>query len=274
MKHWASTLLLLAAIVLCGCGGGQRTSSSTQNPPPPPPQVPSIAGNWQFNTTPTVAGATAIAIAGGISQSSNSVSGVMHVDGSSCFDAMTTVAVTGTLTGSNISMTSAPVSEQVITLTGTFTDNYDFTGTYSIGGGCADGEQGNLTGSNVSIDTTGGISLSGAFTNSGGNTFNAAFKTAQNNGANSDGSFGVNGTVTFQTSCFTSGTITPGNLSSGSFILGTSVTLVIDTGNGTVTFLGTDNVNEGVATGTFTVAGGPREQSGPALVTFSNPWDY
>jgi len=275
MKHWASTFLLLSALVLlCGCGR-QRTSGSTSVPPSgPPPAALNITGNWQFNATPPGADTPAIAVAGSLFQSDSSVTGAVHIDSSDCFDPQTTVAMTGTLTNGKVSLTSTAVDGQVITLTGAFTDNYDFTGTYSIGGGCADREQGNVTGSNVSFDTTGGISLSGAFTNSGGNTFNAAFNAAQSNSANSDGSFGISGTVTFQTSCFSSGTITPGNLSSGSFILGTSVTLVMDTGNGTVTFLGTQNLAEGVATGTFTVAGGTCEQNGTAVLTFSTPWDY
>jgi hypothetical protein len=187
---------------------------------------------------------------------------------------MTTVSLAGTLTGGNITLTSKPVNGEVLTLTGGFTNNYAFTGTYSISSGCGDGEQMNVTGTNVSINTDSGISLSGAFTNSGGNTFNAAFNANQNSLANADGSSGISGSVTFQTSCFSSGTITAGNLSSGSYILGTSVTLVMDTGNGTVTFVGTDNVDEGVATGTFTVAGGTCEQSGTAVLTFSSPWDY
>jgi hypothetical protein len=43
----------------------------------------------------------------------------VHVDGSNCFDPLITVGLTGTLTDSNISLTSASVNRQVITLAGT-----------------------------------------------------------------------------------------------------------------------------------------------------------
>jgi hypothetical protein len=45
---------------------------------------------------------------------------------------------------------------------------------------------------------------------SGGETFDVAGNMAQDSSASSDGSFGITGTVAFRTSCFSSGTITPG----------------------------------------------------------------
>jgi len=270
MKHRVIALCpLLVLVLLCGCGGGYRTSGSTSGPPSgPPPPTPSIAGNWQFTTT-TVAGAPSIAIAGSISQSGNSVSGAVHVDGSNCFDAMTTVGLTGAVTnGKNISLTSAPVAGQVITFTGTFTNT--FTGKYSIDGGCADGEAGNVTGSNVPYMED---NLNGTFTNPGGNTFDATGSITQG-GANSDGSFGISGTAAFQTACFPSGTVTSGELSGGSYILGTAVALVIDTGNGTLNFLGTEDASGGSISGSYTVTGGTCDQTGTAVLVLSNPWDY
>src|SRR6266436_8628610 len=73
---------------------------------------------------------------------------------------------------------------------------------------------------------------------SGGETFDVAGNMAQDSSASSDGSFGITGTVAFRTSCFSSGTITPGTFPSGSFIMGRSVALKIETGNGTLAFLG------------------------------------
>jgi hypothetical protein len=271
MKLWASTLWLLAALVLCGCGRQQTTSGSTPgSPPPPPPQVLNVTGNWQFNSSPTVAGTPAIAVAGGLNQSDNSISGAVHVDGSKCFDPPTTVNLTGAVANnSNITLTSAPVAGQVITFTGTSSD-YTFNGTYSISGGCADGEQGKVAGTNVPYMED---NLSGTFTNSGGNTFDATGSITQG-GANSDGSFGISGTAAFQTSCFPSGTVISGELSGGSYILGTAVALVIDTGNGTLAFLGTEDAAGDSISGSYTVTGGTCDQTGTAVLALSNPWDY
>ena len=289
--------LLSALVLLCGCGGEQGTSGSTSGSPPgstsvSPSSPPSgaqaqglnIAGNWQFTTTPTVAGTPAITIAGSISQSGSSLSGAVHIDGSNCFDFPTTVGLTGTVTGGDISLTSTPVRGQVMTFSGAITNN-TFTGTYSINGGCADGEQGNLAGIIVPSITYGSVTsqLSGTFTTSGGETFDVVADVTQSSSASSEGSFGITGTVTFRTSCFSSGTIKSGTFPSGSYIVGASVALEIETGNGTVTFLGTaDAVNlvnlasgaGGQFSGTYTVSGGTCDQTGTAVLVVPGKWDY
>jgi hypothetical protein len=58
-----------------------------------------IAGNWQFGMTPTGPG-EALGIAGNINQSGSALSGAVHVDSflKNCFDHLTTVGLTGTLT--------------------------------------------------------------------------------------------------------------------------------------------------------------------------------
>src|SRR2546426_12276328 len=114
MKHLSSTSWLLSAVVLlCGCGGGIKTSGPPSNPPSDPPaQGQNISGNWQFSTTST-AGMSPATIAGSIAQSGVSLTGAGHVDGSNCFDHLTTIGLTGTLTGSDNSLTSTPVNGQI-----------------------------------------------------------------------------------------------------------------------------------------------------------------
>jgi len=88
----------------------------------------------------------------------SSVSGAVHINGSNCFDPLNTISLTGTLTGSDLSLTSTAVDGQVTTLTGSISDNTQtathlpgqFTGTYAIDGGCAGGDKGNVTGVKVS----------------------------------------------------------------------------------------------------------------------------
>ena len=165
MKHLSSTSWLLSVLILLsGCGGGERTSgpapaSSPLLPSDPPSHVLDIAGNWQFSTT-SVAGMAPATISGGIAQSGSSVSGAAHLDGSKCFDRLTTIGLTGTLTGSNITLTSTTVDGQVTTLTGSVSDYLStgltatFAGTYTIDGGCANGDHGNVTGIKVPLSLT------------------------------------------------------------------------------------------------------------------------
>jgi hypothetical protein len=51
-----------------------------------------------------------------------------HVDGSSCYDQLVTVGLTGSLAGSNVTLASTAVDGQIATFTGRVTDT-TFTGT-------------------------------------------------------------------------------------------------------------------------------------------------
>jgi hypothetical protein len=278
MKNWASTLWLLSALVLlCGCGGGVSTSGPSSGLSSDPPSGPSsgsspqglnVAGNWQFTTS--TAGIPPATIAGSIAQSGGLVSGVVHVEGWNCFNSLTPIGLTGALTDSNLSLTSAPVSGQVVTLDGTVA-NYALTGTYTVKGGCADGDTGSVTG--INIPTMANI-LNGTFTASGGQAFDVSASVAQSSTASPEGSFGITGTATFDGPCFSSGTVTSGAFPSGSFIMGTSVALEIETDNGTVTFPGMLNNDRTQISGDYTVSGGTCDQTGTALLIPSSPWDY
>jgi hypothetical protein len=209
-------------------------------------------------------------MAGSIHRSGNSVTGAVHVGGSNCFDQLTTVGLTGSLTDSNISLTSGSISGQVIKLNGSI-DRDAFTGNYTIDGGCAAGDQGNVTGVNIPYI---GNTLGGTFTPSGGQTFDISGDLAQNASASSDGSFGLTGTVTFKGSCLDSGAIASGVFPSGSYIMGTSVALEVQTGNGTLTFVGTLNSDRSEIKGNYIVSGGACDDAGTSVLVVSSPWDY
>jgi hypothetical protein len=182
---------------------------------------------------------------------------------------MSTVSLAGTLSGSNILLTSSPVSGQVVTFTGSISDT-SFTGTYTISGGCADGDQGSITGSKVaSISGT----LNGTFTPAVGEGFQAVVQVSQNN-ATTAGTFGLTGTVAFSSSCLSSGTIKSGTFPAGSFVLGTSVALEIGTDNGTIVFEGTIDQVSGEITGEYKVFGGTCDSTGTAVLAASDPWGY
>lgn len=278
MKQVSGTAFLLSILVLlcgCGAGGGERTSgalSGTPNSQPNPP-VPALntANNWQFSATSTE-GFPSIAIAGSLDQSSPPVSGVVHVDGSTCFDKLTAVNLTGTMNGSSLSLTSAPVAGQVMTLTGSIAEDSltkaaKFTGTYSIHGGCADGDQGNMTGAEIAAMKG---NWAGDLTADAGNTNRVALALTQGNAA-SEGNFVLTGTASFESgTCFKQGTIASGTFPSGSYVMGTAVSLKIETDNGVVNFLGTAEA-DGLVRGNYTVVGGTCEPTGTGYLS---PWEY
>ncbi len=273
MKHLKTVFALSAAVLLSGCAG--KPGPSSAQPGSSPTQSPgtslTVTDNWQFSAASTVPGELPLTFAGSITQTGVSgVSGALHVGGSNCFNQMTTMGLTGTETASSVSLTSAAVNGQVVTLGGTFTGT-GFTGTYSVAGGCDGGDQGTVTG--VKVDDTDADSWDAAFTSSAQTTFSAQGSFAQSPTANSDGSFGITGTATFDTPCFSAATISPGSLSSGNFILGTLVSLQIQTNNGTITFVGTESSGEGIY-GTYTVVGGTCAQTGTAYVALTGQWDY
>jgi hypothetical protein len=280
MKHLAKILWLVPALVLLyGCGGertpGSTPGSTSANSGPssdPPPQGLNIAGNWQFSTRST-AGTPPWTIAGSISQSGSKVGSVLHVDGSSCFEQPTAIRLTGTLAGGNISLTSTPVRGQVITLAGTITKKdgfpYQLTGTYTIDGGCASGEQGSVTGDSVGAFNG---SWYGNLTTAGGADIHWGTDQLGQVGPSSEGSFGLTGNFNFDGACFNSGKLTPGTYPAPSYILGTSVALKIPTDNGTIAFVGTAGPDEGgLIRGTYTVTGGSCESTGTGYLS---PWEY
>jgi len=280
MKHLATVFALSAAVLLSGCMGVQKpaetTSASTLPTTPAEGPTPMIAGNWQFSATSTVPGASPVSIAGNISQDGTVVGGALHVIGSNCVDQMTTMSVTGTVNVDTASLTATGTDGQALTFSGTFIGNVPgstFTGTYSIKGGCATGDQGKLTGIAFYYIPN---DLSGTFTNSAQKTFHVSGDIYQAGTASPNGSYsiGANDPSTFDTPCFSSGTIRQGSFPSASFILGSSVAIEFDTSNGILTVLGTWNPDTDQITGNYTISGGTCEDNGTVVLTLGSPWDY
>ena len=269
--------LLSVLVLLCACGGGPGTpalssSPPTVPPPDPPPQDQNISGGWQLSTVST-AGMPALTIAGSINQSGSSVTGAVHLTGGNCFDEQDVIALTGTLTDGNVSLTYAPVGEQVITFVGSITFKAYFpdalTGTYSITGGCANGDQGNVTG--YSVGAFNGSWYGNLTTAAGANIHWGTNQLGQVN-PSSEGSFGLTGAFTFDDACFSSGKLTPGTYPTPSFHLGTSVVLNIPTDNGTIAFAGVAGPDQGgLLVGTYTVTGGSCASTGAGYLS---PWEY
>jgi len=261
----ASSLGLILALIFCGCGAG-RTGEATSSVPQP--LFFDTTGNWQFTTTSTT-GSKALSIAGSIGQSVTEISGAVHVSGSNCFDQLATIDLTGMLTGNRISLISKSVNGQVIEFVGNISDTA-FSGTFTIDGGCAGGDQGNVSGAKIPSITS---QLNGTLTTSGNEAITVTALVTQLR-ASADGSYGITGTATFGPSCFKSGTISSATFPAGSFILGTSVTLAIETDNGTILFHGTANQVTGEIDGDYVVSNGTCSQTGTAAFIAAGQWDY
>ncbi len=277
MKYFALTFWLTMLMLLSGCAGGKQELSGTGvvapiPSPSVPPLVPNpqdISGNWQFDTR-SISGNPAMPIAGALTQSGDSITAVVHIDGSNCFDHLASVGLTGSLTDGNLALTSAPVNGQVITFAGNITIKMNspdtLTGTYVINGGCASGDNGNLTGETIHSVTG---NWAGDLTSTTGEVNRIAVELRQG-AVGSDGSYGLTGTVYFESGvCFQSGKITPETFPSGSYVLGNAANFEIETDNGVIVFLGRAE-GDGLIRGNFTVSGGTCESAGTGYLS---PWE-
>jgi hypothetical protein len=198
MRYLVLPSLLSASVFLSGCGDkvpklNSTLPSTTQQSTEPP--APRVLGDWEFNTTSNVVGNLALRFAGSIdsqtdpSKGTTDFKGTLHIDGSNCFDRSTTVGFTGTATADDGSVTITASGGQMVTFTGSFS-NVGFTATYSINGGCANGNQGKVNGSSI-FDIN--DDWEGVFTSSAHNPFNVVVDIAQNGSSTSEGVFGLTG---------------------------------------------------------------------------------
>ena len=184
-----SLLAGVLALVLTGCGASNNLALTQ--------------GNWSM--TATTSGTPTFYIGGNLTQSGTNLVGTMYVANSLCYSPSQTVSFTGTVKGKNVTLTSASVGGQVISIIATGTAG-SLTGTYSIAGGTTcNGDSGTLTASPVpSISAT----WSGPIVSQGGqSTLALAFTQATT--ASSDGTFALTGTGSYTNStCFSTATIT------------------------------------------------------------------
>lgn len=203
-------MVLICAALLCGfqagCGG---SSSSTP--------VNLQSGNWSVAASSAVTLAGSFVIGGSLTQTGNTISGVVHIPASKCFNGNQDVAVTGSVTGQKITLSYAATPDQTINVDATAGSATTISGTYSVAGtGCAAGDHGTINGTLVPPVT--GTWL-GAYTSSvtPGTAINVTATLTQSPTADAHGFFSVTGTVTATgTPCFTSGTISASLISGGS----------------------------------------------------------
>lgn len=217
--------------ILGGVGGGGGTN----------PTYHSLTGNWVLQITPTAGGSQFTQLAGFINEATSASGGKYSTTAafqdqpsSSCYTGADFIPLYGNVTGTaTLFLYSFDVEGQFVTInaTGDATLTH-MTGTYSIGGGCADGASGTLTGTRYAVLKG---TYSGALTGNSGES--VQLTVAQNTAGTGRGNFFVSGSAVFQGfSCFTSGTMAA---SAGS-IVGNAVQLAFTANDGsTVTFSGT-----------------------------------
>jgi len=192
------SLLVGCLALLSGCG-----SNSASN-------LALTQGNWSVTAVPSAGAAGTFYIGGNLTQTGNSLAGTLYVVNSGCFDPSTMVAFTGTVNGSNVTLTSPSVQSQVITIaakgtaSGTTATSSTMTGTYTVTGGCDDGDSGSINATTVpSINGTWNGPL--PFSQGGANVTLALTLTqaaTASTGSGVAGTFAIMGTGVFaQSSC-------------------------------------------------------------------------
>jgi hypothetical protein len=211
-----------------------------------------------------------IYIGGNITQTGSNIAGTMYIvdNISNCLTANNGIPFTGTVKGTQVTITSPSLNGAVITVlaSGTTTSTTtSLTGTYSVAGGCADGDTGTVTANVVAPITgtwAGSLSNCAAGTN-GCSTATISVDMTQASTASSDGTFAITGNVTYTNSaCSVSGTITSGSIAgqfvvldastvdqstnTGSFVYGLSF---VDSPTTPANMSGTYNVTDGDCSG-------------------------
>lgn len=235
-------LVLVLLSILAGCGGGNGTTPPT---PAQPQSLTITSGNWDF----TITGQTGTGFAGGnFTQTGNSLSGTFHEVNGACVDVLTDIPVSGTVSGQNITFTANAGGNVTGQLSGSATS---LTGSFQSAG-CAGvpSDSGALAG--VSVPPLTGT-WSGTFQSSiDGSTTTASVSVTQTS-ADAHGVFGVTGSATENSVCFTTSTL----VSSG--IAGRIVNMTFSNNDGsTVTFNGllTSPATAKQIQGTYKVSGG------------------
>jgi len=218
--------VLLVSLLMCGCGGGSSSSSGSYS---------SItSGNWSLTGTSTVTSGLVLSIGGSLTQSDNVVSGVLYVSSydSSCSSLSgSAIPFTGKFDGDKLTLVSDEFSSQSVTVNATGSGS-SLTGTYSVAGGCADGDSGTIVASYLPpINGT----WSGTLTNPDGTPIpinpnnlseGAEFATVTltQSATATNGRFPLSGTFNFNfsSSCFSSGTV-PGT--TAAYVMGSTVVI-------------------------------------------------
>jgi hypothetical protein len=197
-----ATVATFLTLSLVGCGSSTHNTAFTQ-------------GNWAFTATSTDTASkisdSSFVLGGNLTQSGNALSGTLTVNNSGCIEPQT-LSFTGTVKGTDITLTSAAFDGNVISVTASGTKD-SLSGNYAITGGCSD--QGTITaGSVASISGTWNGTLSPITLRGNGIPgVGVSLALTQAAAASEDGSFALTGTLTYTNSgCVEPVTITSSSI--------------------------------------------------------------
>lgn len=208
------------ALVITGCttAGTPITGGSG------PTSYNYLTGNWVLQVTPTSGGTPFTTLSGFINEEddkpgvNDNATAAFQAQPSTCYLGADIVPWYGYVYGTPVDFYSFDVNGQFVTIKATKNAAAtQLTGTYSIAGGCANGDTGTITGTRYAV-------LKGTYAGSLANNSAQSMQLtlAQNVTGTGSGTFFVSGTATFAGfSCFTTGTMAS---TSGS-IIGNTVQL-------------------------------------------------
>ncbi len=147
----ASALILLCSIA--GCAKQNPGGTTGTGTPADPATYSYLTGNWQFTLTATSGDLPFATLGGFINEQATSpgvddlTTAALQSEPGACYLGTTTLPFQGASQGTHLGLASFAVSGQVASISATSADSAStLSGTYSIVGGCANGEKGTLSG--------------------------------------------------------------------------------------------------------------------------------
>src|SRR5262249_39505605 len=195
MRQISGVIVIALCLWICGCGSGSNN---------PGPGLNIVAGNWQVSAASTASPGTIGLGGASLSQTGNTVSGIMHLVLPPCFNFIGDTSLNGTVSGSTLKLTTSLAGGQALTVTLTGTEKL-LTGTYSLSGGsCGPPDQGTITLTFVPPSTG---TWHGTLAAAGGGPVTQGTANVPQSGPDTHGFFALSGTATFSGSCLVSGTV-------------------------------------------------------------------
>jgi hypothetical protein len=194
------SFILMLCFGLAGCGG------SNMMPPPAPASF--FSGLYQITGISASNPSGGFMINGSLIQTGNNVSGVMHLNLSSCFASSVDIPVTGT-TGDTVDLALSLPAGQMLSFSLTHPGGHlsNLAGNYTLtGAGCLTPDQGTASGENISVT---GI-WQGTFTSNSGVSSQISMTLMQMQQPDVHGGFSATGTATITGgTCFSGATVDP-----------------------------------------------------------------
>ena len=193
------SFMLVLCLGFAGCGGSSMM--------PTPPAASFFSGLYQISGASSSSPGS-FTINGSLMQTGNNVSGVMHLNLSSCFAPSVDIPVTGT-TGDTVNLALSLPGGQMLSFSFTHPGGHlsELAGSYTLSGaGCLTPDQGTASGENISVT---GV-WHGTLTSNSGVSSQISMMLTQTQQPDVNGVFSATGTATITGgTCFSGATVDP-----------------------------------------------------------------